>query len=587
WHAWESVSSIKVQYKNDQLEAQANLYQIDNGVNILFHIADAYGMEDYSDAIISNEYGAVVIEQIGTNSPLLIKSFYNNILELKITAFGRDMEIENIGFSKGARIFNRNGMVVEFPLVITKSETEYYLVKIYIGPEEETGSVIDFKVIEVTLSQGSVTVVGNGIKAYVERVPREIKIDGLFNDWYDASLNSVIKTDTENDVLLYLKSSDTSFYNPKNQNNIDITNYGVAKSTETISFYLKVKSVMLGGSCVPSMPIVMKPAAKPTSSIIQGGTQAELPLPINILDDCAYIFLDIDQNANTGYNPTDWFPIGADYVIEIKGQNGEITSSYYSSFNGDYQGDFNWVPMYTVSAAADRTQLETQIELAKIGTAIENIDIYFHMVGWNDNREYSDNMIDIDGDDYEFKFVEVTGTRGVTSGAVLNEVYPDDGSNNAEWLEIYNADQNLNGWDISDFGGTPIFTFSSDPGTGYIIVDQADWGGGSKISESMILYLRDSSDNVQDTVLIASIANDASYARYKDYDGYPLDSASGPFFNAGDWYEESSGSITKGSANSTEIPEMQILLLPILIVFIFIGVFQTKKNGRESKFVLQ
>ncbi len=102
----------------------------------------------------------------------------------------------------------------------------------------------------------------------------------------------------------------------------------------------------------------------------------------------------------------------------------------------------------------------------------------------------------------------------------------------------------------------------------------------------MIIYLRDGSDTVQDTVQIGSIANDASFARYKDTDGYPLDSASGPFFSSGDWYEEPSGTITKSSANSTTIPEFQSFILPIffgLICCCFIRKKRKSKYGEGRK----
>ena len=93
----------------------------------------------------------------------------------------------------------------------------------------------------------------------------------------------------------------------------------------------------------------------------------------------------------------------------------------------------------------------------------------------------------------------------------------------------------------------------------------------------MILYLRDGSDTVQDTVQIGSIANDASFARYKDTDGYPYDTASGPFYNPADWYEEPSSSTTKGSANTSTIPELESIILPILLLLLFIGLINDRK----------
>jgi hypothetical protein len=100
----------------------------------------------------------------------------------------------------------------------------------------------------------------------------------------------------------------------------------------------------------------------------------------------------------------------------------------------------------------------------------------------------------------------------------------------------------------------------------------------------MTIALKSDSEAIEDNVTIPSIADDSSYSRYKDYDGFPLDSASGDNKDPNDWYEEPSGTLTKGSENSTEIPEMQIVIIPVLVIFIFTCSFSIKKNRRVMKF---
>ena len=172
-------------------------------------------------------------------------------------------------------------------------------------------------------------------------------------------------------------------------------------------------------------------------------------------------------------------------------------------------------------------------------------------------------------------------TKGITVGAVINEIYPDDGFNTGEWVEIYNADQNLNGWELVQWTGVQwyvIFAFTSDPGLGYITINQtSNWSIAGKINESMTIALRNNIGVIVDNVTIPSIADDSSYARYRDNDDFPLDSASGEGKNPADWYEELAGTTTKGTMNTTKIPEFSNLFLPIFICILFFAFFKKKK----------
>jgi hypothetical protein len=578
WNAWETVYSLKASYNDNQFETQANIYDLRNGVKALFHVTDAYGIEDYSDAIVCQDTGALLVEQINTGPTVLTQNSLNNLMELKLTALGADIEIESLNFNYESFLFNRKGVPVQLPVRIKLDQVEYFLVKMYVDSVYNIGDLIVFNLQSVSLKKGTATINCEPTKAYVEEFPNDIRIDGIFNDWYDSNASNNIINDNENDVKEGLIDEKINQDWINSEKNIDILKYGMVKSTESISFYLEVKGEILSGTDVPLIEIHQTYSDNFPSTNVYGGTQVELPLPINTFDDSIYIFIDIDRNTQTGFKPTDWFPIGADSAIEIKGQNGKVISGCYMSFDGVGPTMFDWSKMYSMAVATDDSQMETQITINKLSISNGNIDVYFHLMNWYGNSDYSDNMINVQ--DKELRFIDVEdiqNARGVTTGAVINEIYPDDGANAAEWVEIYNNDQNLNGWYLYDTGGAVVYTWGSDPGTGYIVVNQADWGGSAKITEGMTLQLRDSSDVVQDAVIIASITDTSSYSRYKDYDGYPLDSATGSNTDSNDWYEENAGSITKGTANSTIIDEFESILLPLLIILLLIGLFNDKK----------
>jgi len=79
-------------------------------------------------------------------------------------------------------------------------------------------------------------------------------------------------------------------------------------------------------------------------------------------------------------------------MIEIKGQNGRITSKGYYKFCGECQQTcWEWERVGDITAAIDGTQLETQISAEVRDSRV--VDVYFMTTDWRGNTDYSDDDI--------------------------------------------------------------------------------------------------------------------------------------------------------------------------------------------------
>ncbi|MCK4613196.1 MAG: DNRLRE domain-containing protein, partial [Thermoplasmata archaeon] len=124
-------------------------------------------------------------------------------------------------------------------------------------------------------------------------------------------------------------------------------------------------------------------------------------------EDAVYIFLsgfdsvftaeDAESAEGGGYLVKNDFY--AENMIEIKGQDGEITSSKYYTFNGNSPFNWSWKPAGKAVAASGRKELEASVELSGEFRA------YFHLVSWDgEDEDWSDEAID---SSYPGKSIEI------------------------------------------------------------------------------------------------------------------------------------------------------------------------------------
>jgi len=177
--------------------------------------------------------------------------------------------------------------------------------------------------------------------------PEGIIIDGKFDDWKG--------------ITSYQDSIEDQVIN----SNVNLVEYRMDRNNELVSFYLRVSGGALKGAV--------------------SSTEAGL--------DSIQIFIDSDQQKTTGYSIAG---IGADYLIETSGYNGNVIYSEqreFDNYNRD-QNDWNgWETASTVNAACSRTELETQCRIPKNGIAPDDLNVYFHIGDSEGNEDFSDGVI--------------------------------------------------------------------------------------------------------------------------------------------------------------------------------------------------
>ena len=499
WNGWEYIDQVDARCQDRRLETKIWLSEIviDNvessKVTIGFQIQDSDGNEDWADWVVGTHDNIVIItqtmclpeltENLGEQVMALDLSITSinqpaQIQELKVNKIGSvdDSEIEETSiyldngnhrfdsedfklmtseFQNSAAIF-----VFEEPLDLEKGQdrTCYITAKLSdkivphrtLGFEVSAENNIIFDNNEILLNIES-TNIGLG---YLGELPSEIIIDGAFGDWQDIP-----------------SRKDVDDYELINKN-IDVNEYRIVNGRDDISFYFEVKGTMMGGTSIPMRPdyIVTTPKqSTPAIDILSQKADPQIvtsikqniPIPEVIGEDAGYIFIDTDMNEDTGLN-VDGLEIGADYLVQITGKNGNILSNrcykYRLGENGkvsNTESIKNWVYITDIPVASDESRLETQLDFKKLSFEVGNLEylkIYFYFEDWHDAKDGLDEPVEMSGLDNSEKNYLVNkigfGTRG--SAGPLNILVSGVGNRSNDrfgWNVSYCGNINNDGYD--------------------------------------------------------------------------------------------------------------------------------------------
>ncbi|MCX8173105.1 MAG: right-handed parallel beta-helix repeat-containing protein [Thermoplasmata archaeon] len=197
-----------------------------------------------------------------------------------------------------------------------------------------------------------------------------IKVDGIFEDW-----QGVAKTTKARDGNV--------------PENIDIAEYATADTGKNVAFYAKVYGTILAGDSRYTVETS-------TASSVYVANQRETSIPNANGRDVAYVFIDTDNNPETGFKPSPNFVVGADKAIEIFGKNGKIEASRVLSFSGAVQQEWAWNIGESVAAATNGKEMETMTGKNLLGTG-ERYTVYFYMIDWEGKDCRVENALRCDG----------------------------------------------------------------------------------------------------------------------------------------------------------------------------------------------
>jgi len=363
WSSWVKVGSLISEVSGNQLEAMADLpdapslnarfllfTQDDIGSSVSYPAPETGGL-----LVVKQEQGSGV-----DAAGIVAQSASVSILKLTLTCEGQSGTVGSIT-----------------PLVVGASlVTTFQDVTLTVGGQEQ---VLDVLVDTSSLASGSsvtawltssrisstfadVAIVGEAAKAYVAAPPTTIQIDGAFGDWAG-------RTSADVDSI------------PVGNENVDLDAAGAVNSTDSSYFYVSVVGQMCGGSYVPM--IVTKPSGG-------GGGGGGIFTPARKTgEDVLRIYIDSDLSQTSGYLMS--IPsktIGADYMVEIKGLDGEIRSKSLMSYGS---GQWNVVAGSVVDAANDLHQLELGILVAQISGS-SSWDFVVETTDWNGRSDISTSV---------------------------------------------------------------------------------------------------------------------------------------------------------------------------------------------------
>ncbi|MEW5937804.1 MAG: hypothetical protein AB1665_08325 [Candidatus Thermoplasmatota archaeon] len=287
--------------------------------------------------------GALVITQKPLDSAGILTG--NNLMELQLRAVGKAVTVTSItmdcsipctlsGFT--------NGMQIPLGSTVTITVT---------GTLPSAGTLVSARVSSVVSADAQWSLTGAGLKAYAHSPPAEIAIDGAFGDW-----STVLKTsDPPGDAT-----------NP----NLDIIEYAGTQSTTQTYFYLKVSpdGTIMGGALIPQGRGKPAPPGEPVESVEPVEPVPPKPLPKKTGEETTRIYLDTkDGGQHIG-------GLRADYLIEIKGFNGAITSKKLYSLPGKHF-------VKDTSAENGARELEAGVALTDIGDP-SALQYYIETTDW-------------------------------------------------------------------------------------------------------------------------------------------------------------------------------------------------------------
>ena len=362
WTGWTDVGALSAALKSDELEASADL-PVALNVNAKFLLLSQNNLPNHTSSVsypVPETGGVLVIRQEAGSGVILPGGTIPAepqvpFIRLVLKCEGRAGTINSI-----TPVISGAALVAPVNDIDLTPEVEK-TVEVSVDSSSSPASQFIWGLVtkaSVSSTFSDIIIVGDGVRSYVSSAPSSIQIDGAFADW-----NGRIAMD--NDSL------------PVAGQNVNITAVGSTSSPSNSAFYVSVDGQMCGGTYVPAV------RGKP-SSMGGGGGGAVIPTR-KTGEDLLRIYIDSDISNSTGQVITRGTKtIGADYLIEIKGINGEIVSKSLSHYSGTV---WNAVAA-TISAAKDSQRIELSLPASSIGSA-STIASIIETTDWHDTKDWA------------------------------------------------------------------------------------------------------------------------------------------------------------------------------------------------------
>jgi hypothetical protein len=524
WNGFKKTGPISWALSDHVLETQIRSNPgLSSTFDVLFHVTDSRDNEDFSDTVVSNDKGRLILTSEAV-APDVLAPGGRDVCLLKLDLLARDADIElehinvtlnensepsdideiSLFIDDGDKIHTQNDLGIASVSLLGRNaflrpdervwmgmdNTTTLYVTVTISSEAASFGVAGLSIAsreDIGITKGTVTLHSDTRMSYIGAVPETVSIDGAFADWEG------IYGHEDGDYLPIIKQ------------NTDMREYKVTADDGSLYFYLDVEGTIMGGTAVPMVPRYQSysdiPVSKalPKKRVQHNGPEELQPqddIPQELLgEDSIYIFVDSDQNASTGYSPV-WLPMGAEHLVLVSGKDGEVLDTRVMTFMGSPDdsllagfdnpflskesgtGSVQWIARYEPEIEVET--LSSELE-ARMGTgflkAAESIDIFFVAANWNNNViDTADNVI---GEIIE----KNTGLRS-NNPYISGHMHPDDADNSdGDIIDYLNLDEDAPGDGAYEMSGD-----TSEPGVDWIELSFPGAGIPSSASINNITY---------------------------------------------------------------------------------------------------
>ncbi len=472
WNSWARIGSLSYTLDGSEIEAKAVLpMTVSSSVKSLLVSQDELERHAISYETPS-EGGLLIIEQesLVPNDGVVVGQSDVPSLRLSVTCQGSEGTVDSVSFTSiGA---TSTSAVPAFSVAPGDAP---HVVDVTVDVSAVPGGLVSLSVDPVA-SEWSFThveVVGDGACGYYNATPTSIAIDGAFADW-----NGIAISDTEGI--------------PVSNSNIDIDEFAMAASTQSSFFYISVEGELCAGTYVPAIK------GKPSGT---GGGSPVVPVR-KTGEDFVRVYIDADIDPATGYPVSiSSKVIGAEYMIEVVGQFGDIVSeSLYA-----YDGTWAEVSGVSIDAENDLQRMEIGVFVSAFG-GDSAIDFIVETTDWK-------GRVDVAASD-DFLMSAV-------SGGLLSDTksWVIDSSSDSRYATANSNQRQLfydgtNFWSFFYDGSDTVYKCSSDGGQTWTYMGDAFSSSG--MNETSLWYdagnktvyiTADNSDSTSDVTMRKGTVN--------------------------------------------------------------------------------
>ncbi len=425
WSSWVSQGAISHRLSGNELEAGVDLQiAISSSASFVLYSQDQLERSAVSNQVPLSGGVLIVTQRLASSislSGIIPQSSSSALLTLSFECEGADGTVEQVT-PVYTGVSAPSASIASFSLSPGDThEEQMYVDTMALSDGQYVSALVTEAAISSSFSK--VVVKGYAASAYVGSAPSVVYIDGAFGDWYQ-------KTASDVDTI--------PIVNP----NIDVTEVGVFNTTSSSSFYIKVDGEVCAGAYVPAL------RGKPVP-----GSGSVVPSERRTAEDILRIYIDSDLSVSTGYlMSVESKIIGADYMIEVRGLFGEITSKSVYRFMSN-----SWSTVSaTVNAAIDSQRLEVGV-LASVINGGDGLDFIIETTDWNHRQDIvgldSDTMLALTGG--------IALTAGTKSWVVQSSIGSTATAMSYQRKLFYDG---TNFWSIYWDGTHTTYEYSSDGG---------------------------------------------------------------------------------------------------------------------------